>query len=288
MSEQNQASSIVLPMATAGITAKRRRSATSEAAAMPIAASEDAYLVTVQLGATATAQLWRNDECVFDGAFEHGAIAIFDLSDRWSEHFRSGFDFLSFHIPFDTLARSSISLGFSGVREIACEIGVTDPVLLSLSLSLLPALENPAAANKSFLLQVQNAIVSHLLHVYAPIERAAPARGLLSPRQEELAKDFMRANFNRSISLEETAQACGLSRSHFIRAFRNTTGSTPHRWLLDYRTERVKALLASAMTIADIASACGFADQSHLNRVFQKTVGLTPTAWRRQFAPRPR
>jgi AraC-like DNA-binding protein len=188
---------------------------------------------------------------------------------------------MAFHLPFDMLARASISLGFSGVTELDCRLGTYDPVMMSLSLSLLPALERPLSANKSFLLQVQNAVLSHLLHSYAPTDRPLRARGLLSPRQEEMAKDFMRANFNRSISLEDTAAACGLSRSHFIRAFRQTTGVTPHRWLLDLRIERAKQLLASAMTIAEIASACGFADQSHMSRVFHKSVGTTPTAWRR-------
>lgn len=287
MSEDEHTPPIVRSMSTSGMTAKRMRFSSAEASPLSMGAMEDVYLVTVQLHIAAEMQIWRRDDLLFDGIAEPGAVTIFDLRHPWRRRYLSGFDCLSFHIPFESLARASIGLGYGGLPELSPLVGASDPVLMSFSLSLLPALENPAAANKNFLTQVHNAILSHLLHVYALSDRAAPGRGMLSPRQEEMAKDFMRANFSCSISLEETAQSCGLSRSHFIRAFRQTTGLTPHRWLLDYRIDRVKDLLSSDMTIAEIASACGFADQSHMSRVFQKRVGLTPTAWRRR-STRPR
>jgi AraC-like DNA-binding protein len=288
MSEDKHTPPIVWSMSTSGITAKRMRFSSADATPLSVGAIEDAYLVSVQLHAAAGVQIWRRDDLLFDGTVEPGAVTVFDLSHPWRRRYLSGFDCLSFHIPFDILSRASASLGYAGLPELSPAIGASDPVLMSLSLSLLPALENPAAANRSFLTQVHNAILSHLLHAYALSDRTAPGRGMLSPRQEEMAKEFMRANFNRSISLEETAQSCGLSRSHFIRAFRQTTGVTPHRWLLDYRIDRVKDLLSSEMTIAEIASACGFADQSHMSRVFQKRVGATPTAWRRRSTRPPR
>lgn len=282
MNRPPQSLPIVSSLSISGVTAKHMRFPAADDGPMSVAAIENAYLVTVQLRGATRLQLWRKDEVVFDDVFETGAVAVLDLSRPWRRRHLSGFDSLCFHVPFGTLARAAVGLGLSGMPELIGEIGAIDPVLLSLSLSLLPALDDPAAANRRFLTQVQNAVVSHLLHAYAASDRTTPARGRLSPRQEDLAKDFMRENFSRSISLEETALACGLSRSHFIRAFRNSTGVTPHRWLLDYRIERVTALLAQPITIAEIASLCGFADQSHLSRVFQKNMGITPAAWRRR------
>ncbi|VWC35181.1 AraC family transcriptional regulator [Burkholderia seminalis] len=84
------------------------------------------------------------------------------------------------------------------------------------------------------------------------------------------------------VSIEEVAAECELSRGYFIRAFSRTTGRTPHQWLLEQRVMRARDLIeTSDMTLADIAMACGFSDQSHLSRVFVRIVGHPPGAWRR-------
>jgi AraC family transcriptional regulator len=85
------------------------------------------------------------------------------------------------------------------------------------------------------------------------------------------------------IPVAELANRCGLSRSHFARAFKASMGVPPHRWLMRHRIERCQELLASSNeSIAEIALHCGFADQSHLTRVFHAVTGLSPAAWRRQ------
>ena len=71
--------------------------------------------------------------------------------------------------------------------------------------------------------------------------------------------------------------------SHFERAFRQTTGMPPHQWLTKHRVERAKALLSlGSLELAEIAEACGFADQSHFTRVFSRCEGVTPGRWRRR------
>jgi transcriptional regulator GlxA family with amidase domain len=68
-------------------------------------------------------------------------------------------------------------------------------------------------------------------------------RGGLAPYQERCAKELMAANLTEDISLLRVATACGLSARHFTRAFRQSTGLSPHRWLIEYRVERAKGLL---------------------------------------------
>jgi AraC-like DNA-binding protein len=78
--------------------------------------------------------------------------------------------------------------------------------------------------------------------------------------------------------------ACGLSVGHFARAFRQSTGLAPHAWLLRTRVERAKIMLRRpGASLALIAQACGFADQSHFTRVFSRQVGVSPAAWRRSI-----
>ncbi|MCY1249297.1 HTH-type transcriptional activator RhaR [compost metagenome] len=59
-------------------------------------------------------------------------------------------------------------------------------------------------------------------------------------------------------------------------------GSTPFRWLLQQRIEKAKDLLQfSPTSLSEIATACGFSDQSHFTRAFVQAVGATPRQWRR-------
>src|SRR5262245_6465147 len=107
-------------------------------------------------------------------------------------------------------------------------------------------------------------------------------RGRLAPWLERRAKDIMRAHLDGALSIAQLAAECGLSRSHFARSFKRTTGTPPHRWLLAQRIAKAtELLLKSESSITDIALACGFADQSHFTRIFVASVGMSPGAWRR-------
>jgi transcriptional regulator GlxA family with amidase domain len=79
------------------------------------------------------------------------------------------------------------------------------------------------------------------------------------------------------------ALACKLSVSHFARAFKASTGLSPHQWLTAARIETAQGLLAnSPMPLVEVADTCGFADQSHFSRIFGRAIGISPGAWRRE------
>lgn len=127
----------------------------------------------------------------------------------------------------------------------------------------------------------------HLAHTYGGLRAAAQpgTRGGLAPWQERRAKEMMSANLDGEVPLARLAAECGLSVRHFSRAFRQSTGVPPHRWLLKRRVELAKSLLLSpAASLAEVGRACGFADQSHFTRVFSATTGASPGAWRRRGA----
>ena len=110
-------------------------------------------------------------------------------------------------------------------------------------------------------------------------------RGGLSGWQKLRAKQLLAADLNSPIALKDVATDCGISVGHFNRAFRRSTGYSPHQWLIRYRIQRAKNLLQeTSSSLIAIALECGFSDQSHFTRMFMRHVGETPGRWRRTWA----
>ena len=119
----------------------------------------------------------------------------------------------------------------------------------------------------------------------AVMTEAAPipmlARGGLPPRALRRVRDYVLEHLADNISVEALAAIVGLSRFHFARAFKQSEGVTPHRFLLQCRVRRAQELLAGTeLPLAQIALAAGFSDQSHCSRRFRELVGLTPSKYR--------
>ncbi|HVT97071.1 MAG TPA: AraC family transcriptional regulator, partial [Acidobacteriaceae bacterium] len=162
---------------------------------------------------------------------------------------------------------------------------IDDPVVRHLLSSLLPAMARPSDASSLFLDHVALALTAHLAHTYGGVVSCGSRRGGLAPHLERRAKERMTADLREDLSLAGLAAECGLSARHFARAFRQSTGLAPHRWIVEHRIERARNLLASReMSLSDVALACGFADQSHFTRCFAARVGMSPGAWRRMHA----
>jgi AraC-like DNA-binding protein len=161
-----------------------------------------------------------------------------------------------------------------------------DPVTQSLCRLLLPALAKPKQMNSVFVDHLGRALRAHIASAYGAIESASQrGRGGLAPWQERRAKETLSRDLSGRVSCAQVARECGLSVSHFNRAFRQSLGIAPHQWLLGLRLARAKEqLLNTHASLAEIATNCGFADQSHFTRVFAKHEGSSPGKWRHRHA----
>jgi transcriptional regulator GlxA family with amidase domain len=93
----------------------------------------------------------------------------------------------------------------------------------------------------------------------------------------------MMAHLDQPISLPELAAVCGISVSHFTRAFRQATSRSPHAFLTDLRLQKAKELLEQThLSIASIALSCGFEQSQYFATQFRRKLGWTPSAWRIQ------
>ena len=94
-------------------------------------------------------------------------------------------------------------------------------------------------------------------------------------------RDFVGENLSRDIGLAEMAGVANLSRYHFSRQFKRSTGLTPHRYVIECRVERARELLSNTeLSVGDVANAVGFAHQSHLARHVRRRFGVAPSSLR--------
>jgi AraC-like DNA-binding protein len=134
-------------------------------------------------------------------------------------------------------------------------------------------------------------VYAHTIHTYilgrdghlCAAGRKRRYRGGLSFRHQELAKTMLSVRDHDSVTLESLSQACGLSPSHFARAFKQSVGMPPHQWALKNKISIAKRMLLQGdHSLPTIAFACGFVDQSHLGRWFKRLTGISPSAWQRR------
>jgi AraC-like DNA-binding protein len=107
-------------------------------------------------------------------------------------------------------------------------------------------------------------------------------RGGLAGGALRRVRAYIDDHIGERISLEELARQVGVSRFHFARQFRLSTGESPMGYLRRVRIERSKSILHTRnTTIAEVATRLGFSDQSHFTRIFGRLVGVSPGSYAR-------
>ncbi|WP_458737010.1 helix-turn-helix domain-containing protein [Pseudomonas chlororaphis] len=105
--------------------------------------------------------------------------------------------------------------------------------------------------------------------------------GGLSPRRESLVKQMILDGLSDTLEVSQLARACALSRSHFSRAFKCSTGLSPQEWIRCQRIARAKQLIRNTdLSLTQISLECGFCDQAHFCHIFTHSEGINPFAWR--------
>lgn len=246
---------------------------------------DDAYLIALQVRECLDHDLFFDSRHVRPRNFKSGVTTIYDLRRDPIADIRTPFHSVHFHLPVKVLDAIADEVGAPHIDELRYEpgVGMDDPVVWHLISALLPSLAKPEEASTVFVDHVALALADHVARTYGGMADARRVpRGGLAPWQERRVKELLRSDLSGEMSLTRLAAECGLSVRHFSRAFRQSTGVPPHRWLLKLRVERAKELLRKpSLSLTDVALSCGFSDQSHFTRVFTAMVGLSPGHWRR-------
>jgi AraC-like DNA-binding protein len=208
---------------------------------------------------------------------------LFDLSDLPMVEVEGRYDMLRVYLP----RRRMIAVAQSMARKSEIRLrlpnpGFSDHVITNLLDIIDFAFENPERSSQLLVDEVSILLMSHLNHNYSDISPIARRRGGLASWQERIAKDILFDRIGDPPTADELGHACGVSARHFIRAFRQSTGHTPHQWLMQERALKAQNLLEhSDKTLAEISAICGYANQSHFCRAFLRYFGKSPAMARR-------
>jgi len=239
--------------------------------------------VIVQLMDFRLHKLWHNGRLIHSGGHVKQALAITDLTEDWRCQHLSPFDNVRLLITRQALDEFTYDSGQKRVTLFRCTPGTTDPVMFHLAQALVPLMESADSAPEFLNEHISLALLAHLTALYgnAPQEKNR-RKGRLASWQEQRAKEYMLENMSKGVSLEQIAGECRLSRAHFARHFKNTTGTSAYAWLQKMRILKAQELLARhEQSLTQIALECGFTDQSHFSRAFKYVIGTPPGNWQR-------
>jgi AraC family transcriptional regulator len=265
-----------------------RREAAPASDCMPSGSTE--HLVFVNL---ASGHIQREAEgTLIERELVPGSVAVQPSGQAacWSWDTRLNFSVLRLEPAFlDRVAKEVFDLE-PGEYRLEAAMREQDPVVADIAGVLAREVVRAEAGGKLYAESLANILAVHLLRNYS--SRAAGTRVQDSPpapvpshrsRAVADAITYIQANYAREIKLEDVAAAVHLSPFHLARLFKQVSGLSPHQYLVQVRVNAARSLLSAGSgqrSLAEVAAAVGFADQSHLTRQFKRHFGLTPSQLR--------
>jgi AraC family transcriptional regulator len=203
-------------------------------------------------------------------------------SSRWDIY--QPLSVVQLYLPLTTLKRIADEARTSTPGDLVERTAHPDPITSRLLLSAADALEGSAALDALFRHQLTDLLATRLLaaHTGSPAT-FRPIMGGLSPRVLGRAIERLRSDSDADVSLAALASDAGLSRFHFCRAFKESTGLSPHAWLRQHRLEQAMRMLRDTdVSVVSVAAALGYSSQTAFAAAFRKLTGETPSDWRRR------
>jgi len=173
-----------------------------------------------------------------------------------------------------TLEQLELKSGSTGIRP---QLQMRDPRFQHLAWALQAELEAGDASDALFAESLCTAMVVRLADNGGGIATLEGRRRTLAPRTATSVIDFIESNLDQRLSLDELAALAQLSVPHFKVLFRETLGVPVHRYVVQRRVERAKALLLQGkLSTSQVALETGFSHQSHMAHWMNRLLGLTP------------
>jgi AraC family transcriptional regulator len=168
-----------------------------------------------------------------------------------------------------------------GRVDVIEEYAAVNPVVWYLAREVRAELRRHRRLDTTYLDSVARVLARHILTNYASSPRPIRESGGLPRYKLRHAIQFMRENIHTEISFHDVAAHLKMSAYHFARMFKDSTGYSPHQYIVQCRVNRAKELLVGTkLPITDVAFEIGYRTQSHFTTSFGRFVGMTPAAFR--------
>jgi AraC-like DNA-binding protein len=173
------------------------------------------------------------------------------------------------------------------INDVATIVNVDDPTMAELLLLLLRAQHEPAKSPTVIVEDRSHGVTVGVLNqnaepTYDPEDTLQDFR-FLSKLHVHQIDHYIRENLSSDLSLEKLCAIVGMSRTTFVCKFKESFGRTPRQYVIESRIRRAQELLLKTnLTMPQIATFCGFADQAHFSMRFKKMMKLTPSMYRRK------
>ena len=247
-----------------------------------VAPMADHVVMTFPIGLTQFER--RSGKSVVTGTVRPGLVTVIPAgsSSRWDIH--QPLNVIQLYLPPTTLERIAREANIAAPGDLLERTAHPDPITSRLLMSAADVLESNAALDALFRQQLTDLLATRLLAAHAGSPATSqPLLGGLSPNVLRRAIERLRSDGEADVSLAALASDAGLSRFHFCRAFKESTGLSPHAWLRQYQLEQAMNMLRETdASVASVAAALGYASQTAFAAAFRKLTGDTPSNWRRR------
>ena len=177
------------------------------------------------------------------------------------------------------VSRIAEGMGLDSDRiELVEQRRETDLALRHIALALRAGVQTGDAGDRMYAEALSTALAVHLLREYGPARLKLKRRYKGLPRKKLVrAVEYIQDQLDTDLTVSGIAQAVYMSPYHFMRLFKESTGQSPHQYVIEARVRKATELLTTGkLTISEAAHHVGFVDQSHLTRHFKRVFGMPP------------
>jgi AraC family transcriptional regulator len=226
----------------------------------------------------------RTGKSVAIGTARAGVVTIIPAGSSAKWDIPGVVDVIQLYLPHTTLERVAHEADAPISGDLLERTGHSDPVTSGLLMSAADVLEGNAVLDALFRQRLMDLLATRILAAHTGVPTSfEPTMGGLAPHALRRAIERLRSDSDADVSLAALASDAGLSRFHFCRAFKESTGLSPHAWLRQHRLEQAMNMLRDTDTsIVSVAAQLGYASQTAFTAAFKKLTGETPSDWRRR------
>lgn len=126
-------------------------------------------------------------------------------------------------------------------------------------------------------------LFGYIIEEFPVSDNKNASKDIVQIKNIETVLDLIYSNYSANLTVDKAAEVSGYGKSNFCKIFKNTVGTSFHRYLNGYRIKMAKYYLKNTkLSINEIAELTGFSDAKTFRRVFKEFENMTPREFSNQ------